>query len=196
MATKPGVAAKLMTPVSPAEIGRAKQRALDAYAEAYTPIHPVKTAAGIVLMCWYGRIDNAFLALAGAEGERRQVIQAAVDDLCVRGKAATDAAAQAESDYVALCLAGKVAVEALAVVACGCPGCMAASQRQRQGEAVAQLREALFALTLPDDAGGGPPRLLGLDEAKTAEAIRRLKETMQAVLDVSGGAIDWSEVYR
>jgi len=196
MATKPGIAAPLIAAVSPADIQRAKEAAVAAYTEAYTPIHPVKTAAGQVLMCWFGRVDNAYDALARAEGEKRAMIQGAVEDLGRRAKVATNAAEQAVSDYTAKCLAANQVPDEISAPRCECDGCQSASYRQRYWSAVQTVREAMMDLFLPEFAGDQVPKLLGLSDEETAAGIRALKDACQGLVDMSEQPIDWMEVIR
>lgn len=171
------MAAAAMT--TPRKIDEARQRAVAACNEAYAA-QPVAQPDGSTLaLCLSGRIARGYQMLqdAGNKGP----IQAAITALEGKAKVAFSDAEQAASDYGALCNGAGLTPADVYPPTCECVGCRLAGARMGYSAALAELREAAWALLLPAHMDSALPALVNLVEATGEHQEAQRKELWQRI---------------
>ncbi len=197
-----------MTTISPKMIDDARQRAVAATHAAYAPQPVVQRDGSTLALCWMGRIVRGYQMLQNAEN--KEPVQQALAVLEGKAKAAFNVAEKAASDYGALCIAAGLTVAAdVYPPPCECEGCHLAGARMIYAAALAEMREAAWALLLPLHLDAALPALVDLVEAtgEKQEVMRKelwdrlcrlalSQKKLREAADALGYPLNWYSALR
>lgn len=172
-----------MSTINPRQLIDAEQAAIDAYTRAYGPM-PVSQPDGThIQLCWYGRIDRAFLALSNAKGtDREPLIKDAVQSLINQSRQRQIDANEAATEYERLCAESKVNSKDIVPKECDCVFCR--GHNLEHGVTVARVDMAVHVSNLLLSAPGKLPAIVAAVEASRAgnqEATVSLRKALDGM---------------